>query len=148
MFKKLAIILSVFLLSISVSSCSMLEEVVGKLMGTSIIGNTYVLEGFDIEMKPGSYYTLEQIENEAINQIGCTQFTVIDEENIECYIYGEYFIVNYYVVDDSMFLVSPYDNSIELELKITKNDIRIDVLQRPTILSYECEVLEGVFVKQ
>ena len=148
MFKKIAILLSVFLLSLTLSSCSILEDVIGKLTGTSIIGNTYALEGFDIEMKPGSNYTLELIENKAINQIGCTQFTVIDEKNIECYMYGDFFIVDYYVVDDSMFIISPNDSSIEIELKITKNEIRIDVLQRPTSLSYECEVLVGIFVKK
>ena len=50
MIKKIAIILSMFLLSLTLTSCSMLEDVVGSVTSTSIVGNKYEFSKSNIKL--------------------------------------------------------------------------------------------------
>ena len=50
MIKKIVIILSIFLLSLTLSSCSILEDVVGSVTSTFIVGNKYEFSESNIKL--------------------------------------------------------------------------------------------------
>ena len=143
MIKKIATLLSVLLLSFTLASCSMLEDVLGSFGEPDVVGNKYSFTTVNVKVKRNSPYDESEIESWVRNYIAVETFEFIDEETVKfSYEDGSYANLKYCKKDGQYYL----DGDIPFDIKL--NSIVIDFFDVNDSYSQYCDEIELVFEKR